>query len=114
MPVDPVAIAARVAVLVQRPADDPIVLEAVEAAIEYVAIYTGRAEQDPPLEVPSTALVRTGLVGFAQRIYVDQYAPNGTITTGGDMFDPVRTPVDLWKHWEDYFGPLRVGAPGVA
>jgi hypothetical protein len=111
--VDPVEIAARVAVLVARPADDPAVVEACEAAIEYVAIYTGRAEADPPLEVPSTALVRSGLVGYASRIYADQYAPNGS-TSGGEMFDPVISPEDLYKHWHHYFDALAVGAPGVA
>ena len=111
--VDPTVIAAKVAVLVHRPVDDPIVLEACEAAIEYVAIYTGRADADPVLEVPSTPLVRSGLVGMGQRIYVDQYAPNGTIT-GGEMFDAVLNPEDLYKHWHHYFDALEVGAPGVA
>jgi hypothetical protein len=106
---DPVLVAADVATNLHRPADDPVVGRAVAAAIEYVATYTGLADLEPPGPVPGDALTFNGMVGFATRLYLDQYAPNGAQSAVGDnTFEPIFTPEDIYRHWHHYFDRLTV------
>lgn len=113
--VDPSVIAGRVAINVHRPADDPDVLTAVNAAIIYVQTYTGLAELDPAGVVPDDPLTVIGLIGLGARMYLDQFAPNGaTVAVGDSTFDPIYTPEDPYRHYHHFFDRLTVGAPGVA
>jgi hypothetical protein len=106
--VDPAVIAARVGANGHRPADDPDVLESTNAAIIMVAVETGLADLDPP-DVPGDPLTSRGLVGLATRLFVDQYAPNGsTVAVGDPSFDPSHRSNDPYDDWRVYFDRLAV------
>ena len=96
----------RVRVNLHAPDDDEWVEHAINAAIGYVIAWTGRAE----LGLPSDDLTTFGLVGFAERIYLDQYGPTGAQTAVGDLsFEPMYTPEHLYRHWRHYFDHLTIG-----
>lgn len=102
-PVDPATVIAAVAGNLNKPGTDEAVIRSVDAAITYVARVTGRAE----IGIPDDALTVTGLVVFAERIYLDQFAPNGAIgAIGAGEFDPMYTPEDLYRHVHHYFDGL--------
>lgn len=101
-------IIARVASALHVPAEDVWVAAAVDSAIEYAIDSTNR----DLLGLPDTPLTVSGLVIFAQRLYLD--SPNGAQVAVGDAgFDPIFLPESLWKHVRHYFDHLDV-AWGVA
>ena len=112
-PTDPGDIADRITEIVARvranlhAADDnEWVDHAVDAAIQYVIVWTDRTEYG----LPADDLTATGIVGFAERIYLDQYAPSGAQSTiGDDTFDPIYNPEHLYRHWRHYFAHLTSG-----
>ena len=112
---DPVAIAARVAINVHRPSDDAAVLDAASAAIIMVATETGRADHDPPLDVPDDPLTTTGLVGLATALYLDQFAPgSSTVAVADPGWTPVGRARDPYADRRAIFDRLLVGLDGVA
>ena len=93
-------IAARVATNVHAATADAWIERAVDAAIAYVIEWTNRAD----VGLPDDALTVTGLVGFAERIYLDAFSPNGAQVAVADAgFAPVFQPEHLFKHWRHYF-----------
>ena len=94
---------ARVAANLHADASDEWVIGAVDAAVTYVIRQTNRAE----IGLPDDFVTRSGIVGFATRIYLDAYHPNGATTAfADDTFVPLLNPSALWKHWRDYFTQL--------
>jgi hypothetical protein len=81
------------------------VAAAVASAVQYVGTYTALTARGLP--VPDDALTESGLVGFATRMFLDQYAPMGSSSAFGDpSFPPVFTPEDVYAHWHHYFDHL--------
>ena len=103
-------IAARVAANIHSATPDVWVIRAVDAAVVYVIEWTNRTD----VGLPDDALTISGLVGFAERIYLDAFSPNGAQVAVADAgFAPVFQPEHLYKHWSHYFDHLQV-AWGVA
>ena len=103
-------IAARVATNVHAATTDAWIENAVDAAVLYVISWTGRAA----VGLPDDALTVAGLVGFAERIYLDAYSPNGAQVAVADAsFAPMFQPEHLFKHWSHYFQRLEI-AWGIA
>jgi len=96
----------RVAVNVHSSTEEDAWIEnAVDAAVLYVIEWTGRGE----VGLPDDALAVTGLVGFAERLYLDAFSPNGAQVAVADAsFAPVFQPEHLFKHWRHYFLHLQV------
>lgn len=104
---DLAAVADRVAGNVNRPAGDPVVVAAVDAAAIYVSTYAVGDPDGDPAAVPDDALTASGLVVFSTRLYLDQWAPNGAMAAVGDTsVDPVFTPEDVYRHVHHYFDRL--------
>lgn len=103
-------IVARVADNLHADPDDVWVIGAVEAAAEYVTVWTNRET----LGLPDDQLTVNGLVGFATRIYQDAFMVGGAQVAVMDAgFAPIFAPEHLFKHWRHYFNRLNV-AWGVA
>ena len=100
-------IAARVRANLHADPDDEWVDHAIDAAIGYVIVWGDLAE----VGLPADDLTATGLVGFAERIYLDPAGPNGTQGAIGDYttFEPTYTPEHLYRHWRHYFKHLTAG-----
>lgn len=99
-------IVGRVAANVNGDASDEWVVSAVDAAVGYVIDYTNRNT----IGLPDDALTVNGLVGFATRIYLDAWNPNGSnVAIGDPTFEPIYQPEVLDKHWRHYWRRLYVG-----
>jgi len=82
---------------------DPWITSAVDAAIVFVLDQTNRNS----VGLPSDPLTVNGLVGFATRIYLDAFSPNGSqVAIADPTFEPIFQPENLWKHWRHYFKRL--------
>lgn len=89
---------------------DTWIISAVDAAVEYVTVWTNRET----LGLPDDPLTVNGLVGFATRIYLDAFTPGGAqVAVVDPSFVPIYQPEHLFKHWRHYFNRLDV-AWGVA
>ena len=98
-------IAARVATNVHAATADDWLQRAVDAAILYVINDTGRAD----VGLPDDALTVTGLVVFAERIYLDAFSPNGAQVAVADAgFAPIFQPEHLYKHVRHFFLRLKM------
>jgi len=98
-------IVARVAANVHGSTTDVFIDNAVDAALVYVINWTNRAD----VGLPDDALVVNGLVGFAERIYLDSFSPNGAQVAVADAgFAPLFQPEHLAKHWSHYWKHLQV------
>lgn len=114
-PVGPIStllttVTARVADNLHAELPDEWITSAVDAAVEYVTVWTNRET----LGLPDDPLTVNGLVGFATRIYQDAFMPGGaSVAIADPSFVPIFTPEHLFKHWRHYFNRLNV-AWGVA
>jgi len=99
-------IADRVATNVHSSTEEDVWVEnAVDAALVYVINDTGRAD----VGLPDDALTATGLIVFAERIYLDAFSPNGAQVAVADAgFAPIFQPEHLYKHVRHYFRRLQI------
>lgn len=84
---------------------DPWIASAVDSAIWFVIQRTGRYE----VGLSDVEWVVNGLVGFAARIFLDQFAPAGMQGALGDLsFGAFALPNDPYIHAEQYFSVLNI------
>lgn len=98
-------IVARVAANTNADANDEWVGRAVDDAIGYVIDYTNRSA----VGLPADATTVNGIVGYATRIYLDAWQPNGV---GGALvdptFEPIFRPSFVFREWRSKFLRLYV------
>jgi hypothetical protein len=93
----------RVAELLHVAPDDEWVVVAVDQALDFEVMKTGRAE----IGLPAEPLPIGGTIVFAQRLYLN--SPNGAQVAVGDAgFEPIFTPENLWKGVRHYFDPYDI------
>jgi len=98
-------IAARVATNVHAATADDWLQRAVNAAVEYVINKEGRST----VGLPDDARTITGLVVFAERMYLNADSPNGAQVAVADAgFAPIFQPEHLYKGVRHYFSHLTM------